>query len=84
MPHLLQLKSKLLNTVNKHYVYCGVDAPDRANREIEAVVDEIFLALGGCDKCDGRGYIIQTGDLCDCNRGVMLADYIKNKEGSKK
>jgi hypothetical protein len=66
MPHLHQLKVKLLDLIKK---------PDVTNSEIEEVIDEIFYALGGCDKCEGRGYLMTTGKFCDCDRGQRLREF---------
>lgn len=78
--HLAQLKTQLLNRVNTRY-RPNVPAEARlAAEEVLAVVDDIFTALGSCDKCYGRGYLIanETGKLCDCERATRLKEFIKH------
>lgn len=68
MPHLHQLRVKLLNAIER-----GVPG------EVEGAVDEIFMSMGNCEKCYGRGYLISgnTGAFCDCDRAEKLKNFIK-------
>lgn len=69
MSHLHQLKVKLLNALTTG-----------EEDLIDSTIDEIFDAMGGCEKCFGRGYLVihKTGKLCDCERAEQLKGFIKN------
>lgn len=78
--HLAQLKIKLLNTVNTRYRPNVPAEAHLAAGEVLAVVDEIFGALGSCDRCYGRGYLIanDTGKYCTCERAERLKEFVKH------
>lgn len=80
MSPLSQLKTKLLNTIETVYTVAQPGGLLNARREVGAVVDEVFAATGNCEKCFGRGYLIdnQAGKYCDCPRAERLKEFVAN------
>lgn len=80
MPQLLQLRTKLFSDIEAHYRLADASKARDARDEISSTVDAIFTALGGCEKCFGRGYLIANdiGQLCDCERAARLKEFIAN------
>ena len=68
MSQLHSLRIKLLNALER-----GV------KEEVEAAVDEIFMAMGNCQICFGRGYLLseEAGAFCSCDRAEKLQAFIK-------
>lgn len=57
---------------------------------LSQAVENVFAALGACDRCDGKGYLIDwvsadvgeaqqplTAHFCACSRGKQLAQAYK-------
>ncbi len=74
---LNQLTARLSNIFQK-YAKNNTSAMEAA-REAEEVIDDIFMSLGACSDCMGRGYIVIDGyHLCVCKRGEHLGNFIKH------
>lgn len=55
--------------------------PRGAAKEAEPIIDELYKALGGCDTCFGRGYILlgEEYDYDTCPRGKQLKKFVENR-----
>lgn len=82
MRQLHQLKVKLLNSIGKFYVLADASTARDAKEEIEATIDEIFSAFGGCELCYGRGYLAtgQEPEFCACPRADALRAFMEDKQ----
>jgi len=74
---LHQTASRLANVFQK---YCK--DPTGAVNEASEIIDDLFTALGGCDQCFGKGYVIMGDryDYCECERGKQLIKFNENKK----
>lgn len=69
--------SRLANVFQR---YCR--DPRGATKESEPIINELYKALGGCDICFGRGYVLlgEEYDYCRCTRGKQLKKFVENRE----
>ena len=79
MRQLHQLKIKLLSDINSHYSLNDASSAKSVAQEIDWDIDTIFDALGGCEICFGRGYLItdDIGKFCTCERSDRLRGFLK-------
>lgn len=45
--------------------------------EFKKAIDNIYVALGACDTCYGKGYLEEKHAWCDCLRGEELERYLR-------
>jgi hypothetical protein len=74
---LHQLTQRLSNVFQK-YAKNNTNAQEAA-KECEAIVNDIFASLGGCETCYGAGYVmIDSYQICTCPRGISLKGFMKH------